>query len=78
MTTVINIVKAYLIENKFEGLVNGNGNCCCEISNIIPCYQDFSECKPAYKHHHPDGNSGWAMWAQKDPPELSDWERIDH
>ena len=49
----LEIIKAYLKEHGFDGLQNGE--CGCEISDLIPCDCDCSRCRPGYKVLPPDG-----------------------
>ena len=53
MKTVFEIVKGYLIENKYDGLYNDlcGDECGCGIDDLMPCdYDCISKCTPAYKH----------------------------
>ena len=54
MVDVKEIVKEYLIKNKFDGL--WSDECACEISDLIPCEDSwgFSKCKPGYKFPCPE------------------------
>lgn len=45
----IEIVKKHLVENGFDGLQN-DAECGCELSDLVPCGNDFSMCTPGYKH----------------------------
>lgn len=50
---VTEIVREYLIENEFDGLVNHHicGGCSCALSNLIPCEgENLMLCQAAYKH----------------------------
>jgi hypothetical protein len=42
------IVKAYLIANKFDGLFS-DGVCSCEVGDLEPCGQMQSDCQAGYK-----------------------------
>lgn len=55
MPTVIEILKQHLVDNGFDGLVNGDAECGCELSDLQPCGENFADCKPAYKHADPLG-----------------------
>ena len=48
--TVKEIVKEYLIKNKYDGLCNDR--CGCELNDLTPCNCDanLTYCIPAYKH----------------------------
>jgi hypothetical protein len=76
MINVRDMVKAYLLDNGYDGLVNRGNGCDCEIRDLIPCELDCSECLPAHKHFDPrPGNSRcWHMWTQKEPPISEHWE----
>ena len=53
--TVREIVEKYLKENKFDGLFNGEGQCACELSDLIPCgNDDIMTCQCGYKHYCQD------------------------
>jgi len=42
------IIKEYLIEHKYDGLVNIDGPCGCKLDELNVCCNDFAECQPAY------------------------------
>jgi len=73
MSTVIEIVKAHLVANGFDGLVCGAAECGCELADLAPCCENISECKPAYRHDDPDGEPGdWIMSTSKTLPEAGE------
>lgn len=45
---VKSIIKQWLKDNRFDGLLNKNG-CGCELSDLMPCNEDCSACTPGYK-----------------------------
>ncbi len=47
--TVKSILKEYLSQNGFEGIVNIFCECSCELDDLFPCGEDFSDCSPGYK-----------------------------
>lgn len=49
----LQIVRKYLDENGFDGLYSEN-ECACQLSDLVACANDFSECKPGYKVVPPD------------------------
>ncbi len=52
MPTVIEILKQHLVDNGFDGLVNGDAECGCELSDLQPCGESFagcSSCKTSYQ-----------------------------
>ena len=46
--TVAKIIKAYLIAHDFDGLYC-EGECACEIKDLIPCESNCSSCETGYK-----------------------------
>lgn len=48
--TVIEIVKAYLTDNGYDGLYSEYGECACEISDLAPCCDAISSCHPGYRY----------------------------
>jgi len=53
--TVSEIIEKYLKENGYDGLYNLNGECGCEIDDLIPCMDYCGDCKPGYKISDPSG-----------------------
>lgn len=49
MKDVKEIVKKYLKENNLDGLFSQGGECACELSDLQPCGENFSDCIPGYK-----------------------------
>jgi hypothetical protein len=45
---VSKIIAEYLKTNGYDGLMNEN-DCACELSDLIPCGEDFSLCEPGWK-----------------------------
>jgi len=45
--TCSEIIKDYLIKNKFDGL--GCEACSCDIEDLMPCNEFYGDCKPGYK-----------------------------
>ena len=43
------IVKKYLRDNGYDGLVQEFSECSCELSDLCPCDNDFGMCEPGYK-----------------------------
>lgn len=79
MATVIQIVKAHLEAEGFSGLVADGAECGCELDDLHPCCEDFSQCQPGYKHADPraENPDGWAIWKQKEPPTAEQWEGVE-
>ena len=59
--TAIEIIKHYLIDNDYDGLVNEPIKCGCELSDLQPCGEDFSQCKPGRKYKDPDNEFGFLI-----------------
>lgn len=76
---VITIVRSYLREHGFTGLVNSDG-CGCEIDDLVPCNSDFSQCRPGYKHMDPreEHSGSWAIFDNPQMPNLDDWDRVEY
>ena len=43
------IIKKYLEENGFDGLYSPAGDCACENSDLFPCCESPTNCKPGHK-----------------------------
>jgi hypothetical protein len=69
MATVIEIVKAHLVANGFDGLVQTDAECGCLCDELAPCGGDFSSCEPAYRGANIDQTyspDDWAMYLTKE------------
>ncbi|KKN02823.1 hypothetical protein LCGC14_1113910 [marine sediment metagenome] len=51
--TVQEILISWLIEHNFDGL--WNEDCGCQMSDLMPCENMFSDCQPGYKIDCPGG-----------------------
>ncbi len=47
--TVIEIVKKHLVDNGYDGLVEDDANCGCDIESLAPCDQIGENCVAGYK-----------------------------
>jgi len=66
MARVIEIVKAHLVANGFDGLVHVDAECGCLLEDLQPCGEDCGGCEPAYRGAHEEGDFGdWAMYRTK-------------
>ena len=54
MTTTIEIIKQYLIDNDYDGLVSEHADCGCVTNDLQPCGMDFATCRPGYKYADPE------------------------
>ena len=43
------LLEKTLQENGFDGLLQEDGECACQIGDLVPCESDFTNCKPGYK-----------------------------
>lgn len=79
MKTVIEIVKAHLVAEGFDGLVSEDSFCGCALDDLVPCGEDCSGCRGGYRHFDPRslGGESWAMWGQKEPPTLDQWSTVE-
>jgi len=67
MARVIEILKAHLIAEGFDGLVQVDPECGCLLDDLRPCCGDFGECEPAYRGVLLDGEHvDWAMYRTKE------------
>jgi hypothetical protein len=68
--TVKEIVREYLIKNGFEGLVNQDSECGCDMEDLIVCDERCNNCEPAYRHKCPEGHEAdYLMTLSKEPPD---------
>ena len=63
------IVKKYLNDNKYDGLVSEDFECGCELDDLMPCGFDVHDCWPGYKgpaseEQNADG-ADWAMYIKR-------------
>ncbi len=56
--TVGEIVVKYLKDNGFDGLMQKEIPCGCELSNLAPCNDMPDDCEPAYRHECTGGKCG--------------------
>lgn len=47
--SVFEIVKGYLIVNKYDGLYHEDGDCACEVQELAPCGEISVDCRAGYK-----------------------------
>ena len=67
MARVIEIVKAHLEANGFDGLVQTDAECGCLCDDLAPCGGEFGPCEPAYRGADLSGEHGdWAMYTSKE------------
>lgn len=63
---VIEIVRAHLESNGFDGLVQSDAECGCLCDDLAPCNGDFSACEPGYRGADLNGDPGdWFIYRTK-------------
>ena len=55
MDNLKSIVTSWLNLHGYDGLYN-EGECACEISDLMPCGEPNSDCAAGYKAHCPEGH----------------------
>ena len=65
MATVIEIVKAHLVVNGFDGLVQTDAECGCLLDDLQPCGGDFAACEPGYRGVGREDPECWAIYRTK-------------
>ena len=71
---VIEIVREHLTANGFDGLVQADSECGCELDDLQPCGECFANCKPAFRGASTDqsyGDDAWGMYTTKEAADAS-------
>lgn len=64
--TVIEIIKKYLTDNKYDGLYDGSCGCCgCGLSDLFSCGIVSHSCEPGYKKPCDCGDHDFHIGAEK-------------
>lgn len=66
MARVIEIVKAHLVENGFDGLVQTDSECGCLLDDLAPCGSDFGQCEPGYRGCGQEDPECWSIYRTKE------------
>lgn len=69
MARIIDIVKAHLEANGFDGLVAVDADCGCLCADLQPCGEDFGQCRPGYRGLNTDQSSApedWMIYSTKE------------
>lgn len=59
--TVREILVSYLRLHGYDGLYH-DGDCGCEISDLLPCCVSYDDCRPGYKSQAPEGSEWEGDW----------------
>lgn len=65
MARVIEIVKAHLEDNGFDGLLAVGAECACLCEDLAPCTIYFGQCEPGYLGVHTEEPGEWAIYRTK-------------
>ena len=65
MKTVKNILEQYLIDNGFDGLVEPDRECACDIKDLAPCENNCIYCEPGYKIPDKTGEFDYLITTKK-------------
>ena len=71
MTRVIEIIKAHLVANGFDGLVAVDSECGCLRDDLVPCSSDCSMCEPGYRGAHSENPVEWAIYRTREAASAS-------
>lgn len=71
MSTVIQIIKAHLTAGGFDGLMNSESECACDLADLQPCGESFGDCSPGYRGADPESPGCWRMYSSKEAAEAS-------
>jgi hypothetical protein len=64
---VIEIVKAHLVAGGYDGLVQPDAECGCELADLSPCCDNINNCQPGFKRPGPPNDPhGWLMFTTKE------------
>lgn len=72
------MVRAWLREYAFDGLVHPDGECGCDINNLMHCVEacDCDRCLPGYKGPDPSGEFDYLIYQDHDAREAAKAEAI--
>ena len=59
------IIKKYLKENGYDGLVDCENECGCELGNLMPCDGVIMDCEPGYKGPDLSGDCDFLIYRTK-------------
>jgi len=64
--TIIEITRAYLVANGYDGLVSQCADCGCLADELAPCCSDISQCEPGYRGVMEEDHDEWAIYRSKE------------
>jgi hypothetical protein len=53
------IIEKYLKENEYDGLVQEDCECACEISDLFPCGCEYQTCRAGYRENVKNEETGF-------------------
>ncbi len=68
---VIEIVKAHLVANGFDGLVSSNGECGCKADDLAPCGDVQSGCEGGYVGVSTEDPGEWGIYRTQEAARAS-------
>lgn len=71
---VIEIVREHLRAGGFDGLVQVDAECGCELDDLQPCGECFASCEPGFRGANTDQQfspNEWAMYRTKEAADAS-------
>jgi len=60
--TVHSILRRWLGEHGYDGLVSANRDCGCRLEDLTPCQTPCDNCQPGYRGPDPTGEGDWLMY----------------
>ena len=72
----IEVLQQHLIKAGYSGLYYP-GECACEINDLAPCGEDYSECEYGHKHTNPGDESDWCVSNKVEPPTPEQWAEME-
>lgn len=58
---VLEILKKWLLSNKYDGLFHRDSECGCLVDDLAPCCELSTECEAGYKKLTPNGESDFVV-----------------
>lgn len=64
VTTITDLVREALTQKGYDGLLSSDGNCGCDLDDLMPCFETLHDCSAAYKQLITTGTA-WEMVLDK-------------